>query len=114
MLQWMLDRGEARSVVLLYGNERRADVAYAAVLERAERELGIRTVHAFSSEAQMALDDHEGFVDAALIRRTIPDFAERIFYVSGPQAMVAALRRTLRGMGVSPFRIKVDYFPGFA
>jgi ferredoxin-NADP reductase len=49
-----------------------------------------------------------------LVRAAIPDFRERTFYISGPQAMVKVLRHTLRRMGVRRSRIKVDFFPGFA
>ena len=46
MLQYLLDRNEARPIVVLYGNERQQDIAYRDVLDAARRELGIRTVHA--------------------------------------------------------------------
>ena len=35
-----------------------------------------------------------GFVDARLIRDHVPDYRERVFYVSGPQAMVSATVRS--------------------
>jgi len=44
----------------------------------------------------------------------VPDFRDRVFYISGPQPMVAAQRRHLRNMGVPPWRIKTDFFPGLA
>jgi len=37
-----------------------------------------------------------------------------VFYISGPQAMVAAERRLLRQMGVRFWRIRIDLFPGLA
>jgi ferredoxin-NADP reductase len=112
MLQDLLDRRDARPVVVLYGNERQQDIAYRDVLERAERELGIRTVHAVARDP--APGQYPGVVDARLVRQAIPDFRERLFYISGPQAMVKALRATLLAMGVRRSRIKVDFFPGFA
>ena len=57
---------------------------------------------------------YAGYIDERLVRAAIPDYLERTFYISGPQAMVKALRRKLRAMGVAGSRIKVDYFPGFA
>jgi ferredoxin-NADP reductase len=55
-----------------------------------------------------------GFIDEKMIRETVPDFAERTFYISGPQAMVDAERRLLRRMGVAFWQIKTDFFPGLA
>jgi ferredoxin-NADP reductase len=112
MLQYLLDRNEARPVIVLYGNETRGDIAYRNVLDAAERELGIPTVYAVVRGATE--EQYAGYIDARLVRAAIPDFSERTFYISGPQAMVKVLRHTLQRMGVRRSRIKVDFFPGFA
>lgn len=112
MLQYLLDRQEARPIVILYGNERQDDIAYREVLDAAEGELGVRTIYAVASGA--ARGQYPGYIDAKLVRKAIPDFRERMFYISGPQAMVKALRKTLLAMGVHRSRIKADFFPGFA
>lgn len=112
MLQSLLDRGEGHPIVVIYGNERQQDIAYRDVLERAERELGIRTIHAVAEDPGRG--QYPGYIDGRLVRQAIPDFHERLFYVSGPQAMVKALRATLLAMGVRRSRIKVDFFPGLA
>jgi ferredoxin-NADP reductase len=57
---------------------------------------------------------YSGYIDDRLVRAAIPDYLERTFYISGPRAMVKALRQKLRAIGVPGSRIKVDYFPGFA
>jgi ferredoxin-NADP reductase len=112
MLQDLLDRDERRPIVVLYGNERHTDVAYRGVLDAAEQRLGVLTVYAVESGATD--NEYPGVIDAHLVRQAIPDFEERVFYVSGPQAMVEAVRDTLRAMGVPRSRIKLDFFPGFA
>jgi ferredoxin-NADP reductase/Na+-translocating ferredoxin:NAD+ oxidoreductase RnfD subunit len=112
MLQYLLDQGETRPIIMLYGNERRQDIAYRDVIEAADRELGIRTVHALAKGARRG--EYPGYIDARLVRAVIPDYRERIFYISGPQAMVSALRKMLRAMGVRRSQIKTDFFPGFA
>ena len=114
MLKELLDRSEPRPIVVLYGNRSVADIAYADVLGEAERRLGIRTHHAVLDPEGAPPDVTVGFIDEAMIRRAVPDFAERTFYLSGPQPMVAAERRILRRMGVLPWRIKTDFFPGLA
>ncbi|MBN8995135.1 MAG: RnfABCDGE type electron transport complex subunit D [Rhizobiales bacterium] len=112
MLQCLVDKGEVRPIVVLYANERASDICYRDVLAAAERRLGIRTEFAVARDPGPR--DHAGYINAQLIRRSIPDFAERIFYVSGPQAMVRAVRDELLRLGVHRSRIKVDFFPGFA
>jgi ferredoxin-NADP reductase len=112
MLQYLIDRKEVRPIVVLYGTEGQDDIAYRDVLGLARRELGIRTFHAVANGAERG--QYPGYIDARLVRLTMPDYLERTFYISGPQAMVKALRRKLLAMGVRRSRIKVDYFPGFA
>ncbi len=112
MLQHLIDRDEARPIVVLYGNDKPEDIAYRDVLDAAERELGIKTVYALAKSAERG--QHPGFIDARLVREAIPDYRERTFFISGPQAMVVALREMLRRLGVRHSRIKVDFFPGFA
>jgi len=38
---------------------------------------------------------------------------ETIFYISGPRPMVETYQHQLEDLGVSPERIKTDYFPGY-
>ena len=113
MAQHMVDAGERRDAVLFYSNKTSAEVAYGEVFARANS-FGLKTVYAITNE-KISLEPgvHAGFIDAALIAHEVPDFKERIFYLSGPRGMVDAFKKTLRGMGVSRFNIKSDYFPGF-
>ncbi len=103
-----------RSIILLYGANRSDEIAYSYLFEMAERELGMRTLYVIAQDQAPAPNCHRGFIDEALIQREIPDFRDRIFYVSGPRAMVTRFRHVLRELGVARSRIKVDFFPGFA
>jgi glycine betaine catabolism B len=114
MMQEMISSQDDRSVVMLYGNNSVKEIAYADVFDRAERELGIKTVYAVASDATLDTNIHHGFIDAALIRREVPDYRERTFYISGPRSMVLLFQSVLKELGIKRSRIKVDFFPGFA
>jgi ferredoxin-NADP reductase len=114
MVQYCMDTKDARSIVLLYSNKTASEIAYKDVFDKAEREIGMKTVYALTDVPVPVPDTHTGFIDGALIAQEVPDFKERIFYLSGPHSMVTAFEKTLREMGVSRFHIKTDYFPGFA
>lgn len=101
-------------MVLLYGNNKVDEIAYSDVFDRAEEELGLKTVYAVAESREAGTNMHPGFIDAALIRREVPDYKERTFYISGPRAMVIRFQRVLKQMGIARRRIKVDFFPGFA
>ena len=49
-----------------------------------------------------------------MILKYVPDYADRMFYISGPHGMVTAFETMLTGMGVKSSHIKSDFFPGFA
>jgi ferredoxin-NADP reductase/Na+-translocating ferredoxin:NAD+ oxidoreductase RnfD subunit len=114
MVQDLIDRGERRPVVLLYGSDNVGEIAYADVFDRAERELGIKTVYAVAQDAGLGSNMHQGLIDAALIEREMPDYKDRTFYISGPRAMVLRFRSVLKELGVARSRIREDFFPGFA
>ena len=115
IVQDFIDRGEKRDVVVLYANKIAEDIAYAEVFKRAEP-LGVRTVYTLDALDRIPPDwkGRRGMIDAAMITEEIPDFRERMFYISGPHGMVNAFQHTLRVMGVPAKHIKVDFFPGFA
>lgn len=102
MARHMLKAGEKRDAILLYSAKSEDEVAYRDVFTDAARE-GLRTIYIVSE-----------IIDADRIRREIPDYLERLFYVSGPPGMVDAMKRTLLTLGVSRSAIKTDFFPGLA
>jgi ferredoxin-NADP reductase len=114
MIQNMLDTRERRPITLLYSNKTAAEIAYKDLIDRAVRELGLRVVYALTNEPSPVPGTYAGPINAALIAGTVPDYRECTFYISGPRGMVDAFKKTLRGMGVSRWNIKADFFPGFA
>jgi ferredoxin-NADP reductase len=83
MVQDLINRRDDRSIIMLYGDDNVKGIAYADVFDRAERELGIKTVYAVAEDASFKANMHKGLIDAALIQREVPDYKERVFYLSG-------------------------------
>jgi ferredoxin-NADP reductase len=54
-----------------------------------------------------------GRVNGEMIRSTVPQWPERIYYVSGPQPMVESMTTLLEEMGLDPSQIKHEYFSGY-
>ncbi len=103
MIEHLLNMQEKRDIVLFYTNKTDADVAYKPLLDRAQAELGVRTVYITGKQ-----------IDAALIAKEVPDYMQRTFYISGPHGMVESFKGVLHTMGVSWLKVKSDFFPGFA
>ena len=114
MLAELLARQEKRDIVMLYGSNRIDEFAYAGIFRRAREELGIRTSYIVRDPQGAPPDMPIGLIDEQFVRDKMPDFADRVFYVSGPQAMVSATKEVLRRLGVPSRRIRTDFFPGLA
>jgi len=115
MIQYLLDKKEKRTVTVFYSNKTVADIAYKDIFDKAEKELGIKTIYAITNASeQTTVGMHQGFIDVDLIKKEVSDYKDKIFYISGPHNMVDAFKNTLQTMGVPNKNIKIDFFPGYA
>jgi ferredoxin-NADP reductase/Na+-translocating ferredoxin:NAD+ oxidoreductase RnfD subunit len=116
MVKYLLDTNEVRSITMLYSARTTDDFAYKDIFEQARREIGLRTVYVVTDNNASVSHEHTrlGRINAELIKKEIPDFRQRIFYISGTQTMVTAMQKLLAGLGVPDGQIKYDYFSGYA
>jgi ferredoxin-NADP reductase len=115
MIKYLVDKKEKRDVVLLYSNKTPADIAYKDIFDQAGQQLGIKTFYTVTdTPAPKNWQGECGMCDERMIKRLVPDYKDRIFYLSGPQVMVVAVDELLRKMGVKKSQIKKDFFPGLA
>ncbi|HET8706842.1 MAG TPA: hypothetical protein VFM46_11135, partial [Pseudomonadales bacterium] len=111
MIKYLLDIHQPRPITLFYSVRTVKDFVYQDVFERAERELGIRTIY--------TVDDQQGIprgwvglvgrVTPQIIQTYAPYYRDSIFYLSGPIEMVDAFKDTLSQMGIPDSHIKVDF-----
>lgn len=115
MAAYLLDTNQARNIVLLYAARREDEVAFRDIFEEARRRFGMRIFYVLSEAAAVPPDEswRRGVINEALLQDAVPDFAERLFYLSGPEPMVRSMADLLTRMGVPQRRIKRDYFPGY-
>ncbi len=114
MIKYLLDSRERRTITLIYSNRKVEDIFYQDIFNQAEEDLGIKIVQTITDPlpAGSTWPGHTGFINEQLIKEEVPDYNERIFYISGPQIMVAAMRNILLKMGIQKNNIKTDFFPG--
>jgi glycine betaine catabolism B len=93
-------------IVLLYSNRTAREIAYREVFDEAARTIGLKTVYVNTAT--------DGRIDAERIEREIPDYRERMFYISGTRAMVVTFEKALHDLGIPRTHVKTDFFPGFA
>lgn len=113
MLKYLTDTNQKRDIVLLYAARTAQDIVYRDIFDQAARALGVRVVYLVDSGETVA-PFRVGRITPELIREIVPDFAERLFYISGPHGMVVGTSESLRRMGVPAKAIKKDFFSGYA
>lgn len=116
ILKYLIDTGEKRDIVVLYSNKNAVEIVYQDILDQAKDKFKIKTVYALTDLSTILEDwmGRKGRVNEVMIKEEVPDYAERIFYLSGPHAMVAGFEQTLKKMGIKKNQIKIDFFPGYA
>lgn len=102
MIKYLLNIGQSRPIILLYSCKTREEFAYTDVFNQAQKELNIKTIY------------QVGRIDEAMIKTEVPDYKDRLFYLSGPHSLVSSFGQLLHQMGVSRHQIRIDFFPGYA
>ena len=69
---------------------------------------GLSVCHVLSGDPDWT--GEKGFLDAEMIKRLAPDFAERDAFLCGPPPMVASVSAALTGLGMSVTRIHSEVF----
>lgn len=102
MIQYCIDAKEQRDIVLFYTNRRTEDIRYKDIFKKAEK-YGIQT-HYITS----------GKITPEMLQKEVPNYQDRLFYLSGSQVSVKSFEEILHQLGVPLSHIKKDFFPGLA
>lgn len=115
MIQYLLDKNEQRDINLIYCCKRFEELAYTNIFHRAVTHNNLKTISTLTDVDHVPEDwkGYKGFIDAGMVLQEVPDYAERIFYISGPNSLVVVAKKMLLEIGVNKNQIKTDYFPGF-
>ena len=92
-----------KDIILIYSNKDEEHIVFKDTLDNLARvynRLNIKYI--FSPQR----------ADENLIKETVPDIKEHLFYISGPMRLVKAVEESLYQLEVDKANIKKDYFPG--
>ncbi len=106
IIKYLIDTKEKRDIILIYSVKTDVDAVYTELFNQASREIGLKTI--------VNVSDRSGFITSGIITKEIPDYKDRIFYLSGPHGMVDGFKKTLISLEIPLNKIKTDYFPGYA
>jgi glycine betaine catabolism B len=116
MIKYLLDTHRPRPITLFYANKSVDDILYKDVFDRAQHDLGIRTIYAVTDTKNVPPNWNGvvGRITPQLIKSKLPDYRRCIFYLSGPRSMVESFKETLQLMRVPNSHIRTDFFSGLA
>ena len=112
MIKYMLDSNDIRDTRLLYAVNNPQEVAYKELLTSAKRN-SIKT-YVVVSNPPSHWGGLKGYITDEIIKQAVPDYKDRVFYISGPLPFVNAMEKELSKLKISARKIKTDYFPGYA
>jgi ferredoxin-NADP reductase/Na+-translocating ferredoxin:NAD+ oxidoreductase RnfD subunit len=115
MIEHIIAEQKQCDITMLYSLKTMQDAAFVSIIEKA-REFGVSTVYTISDTSSVPKDWEwgVGVIDDVMIQKEVPDYAERMWFISGPQLMVQAFEKKLGDMAIPKRNIMTDYFPGFA
>lgn len=116
MVKYLLDKNEQRDIALIYSDKRPTNLAYKDIFSEAAHRLKAKVTYTLTDQSSVPAgwQGQTGKISAEMIKRQIPDYSERLFYISGPQAMVHDTKHLLKNIGVAGHHIKTDFFSGYA
>ncbi len=112
MIKYLLDTNQKRTITLFYSVKSPDELVYKDIFDEAAAKLGIIPIYTVTDK-NAQWNGRMGRVTKEMIEQEVPDYKERIFYLSGPQQMVKGFEQTLKDMHIPEKYIKKDYFPGF-
>jgi ferredoxin-NADP reductase len=115
MLRYIADSGQSWDIVLLYGNSSYDDIVFRDELDKlSAMKTGLRVEHVLSGpDFPPEWKGKRGFINKDIVIETIPDFKERLFYLSGPPKMVTTLEAQIIALNLPQGQIKRDSFTGY-
>lgn len=116
MCKFASDKRLLTDIILIYGNKTENDIAFYEEFRRMESENEkLRVVYALSDPTdKIAWKGRVGFINSAMVREEISDYAERVFYICGLPKMVDSLRTILSDeLRLDKKRIKWEHFLGY-
>lgn len=111
-LKHMEISGQLFDTALLYCVNQETELAYFDEFSNMSGSIPLTVTPVVAKDEET--HHEQGYVTKELLERRVPDYKERVWYISGPPPMVSAYKKMLRDAGVSSVNIKTDFFPGVA
>lgn len=103
MVKYIVDTKTQCNIVLLNLVKIKEDEIFIDTFKEAEK-YGVKMITIITEYTHTHLNE-------ASVKKFVPDYKTRSFYLSGPQPMIIVIKDMLKHVGVT--KIKTDFFPGY-
>ena len=116
MVQYLLDTRQKRPITHFYAIRKPDEIVYRDVFDRAEKELGIKTIYTLTDQQTIpsGWGGRVGRVSPQWIKKLVPGYQQALYYLSGPIGMIASFQDMLHQLGIDDAQIRIDYFAGLS
>lgn len=107
---------QPQAFYLFYSNRRPEDAPFLqefAALQQTNPRFRFIPTFTQTDPTQLSGQGETGYISKAMLARHISDLTLPVYYICGPSAMVAAMRRMLSDAGVDETKIVTEEFSGY-
>ena len=114
MMHYVKHNNLPYQITLLYGNNTEADIIFHDEFNLLSQSDNIKIKHFLTGYSGNESENIiKGYIDKQAISQTIPDYPERLFYISGPPSMLNNIYHQLLKLKVPEKQVKIDAFTGY-
>ncbi|MDQ1261569.1 MAG: Sulfhydrogenase 2 subunit gamma [Euryarchaeota archaeon] len=113
MIRFCTDKGLPTDIFLFYSNRQEDDIPFRDEFDDLKAKNSNLTIINTLTRPSPSWKGRVGRIDAKMIKQTLADFSERVFYTSGPRKMVDSMQLVLEEMDIPVNQTRKEYFPGY-
>lgn len=118
-LRYLLKNNEQRNITLFYCVRIGQDIVFLDLLKEASFKLNTKVVFIVSEKESFQSTEHAnfhyetGYINENILKKYLTNIHDMDYYISGPNALVSVIKKTLFQQKIKDNKVHTDYFPGF-
>ena len=113
MIKYTNDKMLDTDIVLIYSNRHEDDIAFKQEFDELMTKNPKFNVINTVTNPGSSWTGITGRISADMIKQHMPDFLDRVFYISGPTKMVVSMATLLKELSIPEDQIKKEFFTGY-
>ncbi len=100
-------------ITLFYGCRTEGDIAFREEFETMQKQNKNLKMVCIINQPSSEWKGETGIITADMIKKTLPDYKETVFFTCGPPPMVKAMENIIESLGLPKTQLKKEYFTGY-